>query len=237
MPIETSSVSTSGDVPHGPHSRNRWLFAGELAALAALTVADTFGLVPLSRTPFLLLLGWLSLRLRRLRWRDVGFRPPPALGRALLLGLAAGVAMELLAMYVTTPMIASMTGRLPDFTEFRSLAGNLPLLVVLIVVSWILAAFGEELAFRGYLMSRVADAFQGTRAGWVFSLVLVSIFFGIGHSTQGMTGIIQESISGLLLGVLFIASGFNLTVPIVAHGVSNTIALVLLYLGKYPMAS
>jgi hypothetical protein len=33
MPIETSSVSTSGDVPHGPHSRNRWLFAGELAAL------------------------------------------------------------------------------------------------------------------------------------------------------------------------------------------------------------
>ena len=44
----------------------------ELAALIALTLGDAFGVVPLSRTPFLVLLAWVSLRLRRLPWSDIG---------------------------------------------------------------------------------------------------------------------------------------------------------------------
>ncbi len=56
----------------------------ELSAVIALTIADAFGLVPLSRTPFLLLLCWVSLRWRRLKWRDVGFTPAPRLTRAVM---------------------------------------------------------------------------------------------------------------------------------------------------------
>jgi membrane protease YdiL (CAAX protease family) len=37
-----------------------------------------------------------------------------------------------------------------------------------------------------------------------------------------------------LLGVLFLLARRNLVVPIVAHGVSNTVAFVLIYLGRYP---
>lgn len=215
--------------------RHDWLLlAGELGALIVLTIADARGLVPLSRTPFLLLLCWVSLRLRRLSWRDIGFTRPPAMQRAIAIGIVAGLAIELFAITITTPWIASMTGTPPDVSDLQDVVGNWQLLLIVLVVSWVLAAFGEELAFRGYLMNRVADGFGRTRVAWIISLAVVSVFFGIGHGTQGVAGIVQESLSGCLLGVLFLASGRNLTVPIVAHGVSNSLALVLIYLNRYP---
>ena len=154
--------------------------------------------------------------------------------RAIAIGIVAGLVIELFAINVTTPLIASMTGMPPDVSDLKDIIGNWQLLLIFFVISWILAAFGEELAFRGYLMNRVADGFGRTSVAWIISLVVVSVFFGIGHGTQGVAGIVQESLSGFWLGVLFLASGRNLTVPIVAHGISNSLALVLIYLNRYP---
>jgi membrane protease YdiL (CAAX protease family) len=215
-------------------STKRHLLAIEIAALTTLTVADAWGLVPLSRTPFLLLLGWASLRLRGLSWRDAGFRRPPRFARAVAIGVVAGLAIELFAIAVTTPLIAAATGHEPDVSDLQPVVGNLALLLVAVTASWLLAAFGEELAFRGYLLNRVGALLGATNPAWVISLVVVSAFFGIGHATQGFAGILQESLSGCWLGVLFLAAGRNLTIPIVAHGVSNMLALVLIYFGTYP---
>ena len=217
-----------------PPRHDGLLLVGELAALIALTLADARGLVPLSRTPFLLLLCWGSLRLRRLRWRDIGFARPPNMRRAIAVGVVAGLAIELFAINITTPWIASVTGTEPDVSDLHDVVGNWKLLLIFFLLNWTLAAFGEELAFRGYLMNRVADAFGRTRVAWIISLAVVSVYFGIGHGTQGVAGIVQESLSGCWLGVFFLASGRNLTVPIVAHGVSNSLALVLIYLNHYP---
>lgn len=73
----------------------------------------------------------------------------------------------------------------------------------------------------------------GTRAAWIASLVLVSVAFGMGHIDQGVTGMTENVINGLLLGLIYLAFDRNLAVPIVAHGVSNTVDLLLIYLGKY----
>jgi membrane protease YdiL (CAAX protease family) len=83
-------------------------------------------------------------------------------------------------------------------------------------------------------MNRMARGFGGSRAAWIASLLLASALFGWGHTEQGVSGWIQEGLSGLLLGVLFLLARRNLVVPIVAHGVSNTVAFVLIYLGRYP---
>lgn len=206
----------------------------ECAALVALTIADVLGWVPLSRTPFLVLLAWVSLRLRGMAWRDLGLRRPERWRSAIALGVAAGLALEGFASLVTTPLIAAVTGRPPDLTDFQPLIGNAGLLLILVAVNWVLAAFGEELAFRGYLLNRAGDVTGHSWLGWTAALLAVSLFFGIGHATQGVTGIIQESLSGAWLGVLFLVCGRTLTIPIVAHGVSNTLALVLMYFGAYP---
>jgi membrane protease YdiL (CAAX protease family) len=108
------------------------------------------------------------------------------------------------------------------------------LTLIFIALAWILAAFGEELVYRGYLMNRVADLMDRTRAAWLVSLIAVHFGFGLAHAYQGMTGVLDEGLMGLLLGVMYLRTGKNLSVPIVAHGVQDSIDFILIFLGKYP---
>jgi membrane protease YdiL (CAAX protease family) len=66
------------------------------------------------------------------------------------------------------------------------------------------------------------------------SLIVASTLFGWGHGGQGVTGMVQEGFAGLVLGLLYLGTGRNLAVPIVAHGMSNTLAFFLIYLDRYP---
>jgi uncharacterized protein len=122
----------------------------------------------------------------------------------------------------------------PDLSDLRPLVGNPNLLLAALLLTWSLAAFGEELVYRGYLMNRVADLFAPTRTAWTLSLVLTSILFGFGHYDQGAIGQIENVIGGCLLAVFYLLCGRKLAVPIVAHGVQDTIDVLLIFLGKYP---
>lgn len=206
----------------------------ELGLIIALTAGDYYGVVPITSTPFFVLLGWISLRLRGRRWRDVGLAAPPSWARAILLGTLAGVAMELFSTFVTVPLLSRLLRAPPDLSDFRSMVGSLRILLLGLAMNWTLAAFGEELAFRGYVMSHVADLGSRTRPAWAASLLLTSVLFGWGHGGQGLTGMIQEGFAGLLLGLLYLACGRNLAVPIVGHGMANTVAFVLIYFDRYP---
>lgn len=217
-----------------PPETNRVRVAIEIALFVAVVVADAYGLVPITQTIFLLPLIWILLRLGRERWASIGLRRPERPGRAIAIGVVAGVLMELFAVYVTTPLISGYFGVEPDYSELSEIHGNLLLLIIFLALSWTLAAFGEEICFRGFLMKRVAQLFGESHAAWIAALVLSSVLFGWGHTEQGVSGWIQEGLSGLLLGILFLATKRNLAVPIVAHGVSNTLAFVLIYVGRYP---
>jgi membrane protease YdiL (CAAX protease family) len=206
----------------------------EIAAFVAIVVADALGMVPITQTIFLLPLIWIFLRIRNERWRTIGFSWPDNPLRSILIGVIAGVLMELFAVYVTTPQISAYFGVEPDYSDFKDIQGNLTLLFIFIGISWLLAAFGEELCFRGFLMKRLAQVFGESRTAWIVSLILSSILFGWGHTEQGVSGWVQEGLSAMILGVLFLATGRNLTAPIVAHGVSNTLAFILIYFGSYP---
>jgi uncharacterized protein len=207
----------------------------DIAAFAAVIIADAYGLVPLTLTVGLLPVVWVLLRLRRQPWSAIGLSLPARLPRAIAIGAAAGVAMELLALLVTTPWISAFFGTEPDYSDLEFVKGNLKYLLIVLALSWTFAAFGEEICFRGFLMQRLARLFGDSRAAGITSLLLASVLFGWVHSEQGVSGAVQEGLSGLLLGVLFLTTARNLAVPIVAHGVSNTVAFVLIYLGRYPV--
>lgn len=206
----------------------------EIAVFIAVVVADAYGLVPITQTIFLLPLIWLMLRLSGERWSEIGLARPDNFGWAIAVGVVAGVLMELFAVYVTTPLISGYFGTEPNYSEFKEIRGNLPLLFIFLGLSWTLAAFGEEICFRGFLMNRLARILGESRVAWFTALLLSSILFGWGHTEQGVSGWIQEGLSGLILGVLFLCAKRNLVVPIVAHGVSNTLAFILIYFGRYP---
>lgn len=213
---------------------NKLIAAAELVIAILILVGGLVGIIPFSSTPFLLLFGWLMLWLRGVRWRDVGMRRPPRWWSTLLLGVAIGISYQYFSLYILEPLIARLTGDLPDVSKFAPLIGNTFFLFLSLVVSWTLAAFGEELVFRGYLMNRVADLVGATRAGWLISVVVVSLLFGVAHLYQGASGVMAITLTGSLFGALYLATGRNLWVPIIAHGVNDTVGFILIFLGKYP---
>lgn len=206
----------------------------ELIGALLIILAGLRGLIPLSSTPLLLIYGWLMLWLRGVGWRDVGLRRPISWGRTILLGVGVGIGFQFLSLYVIEPLIARFTGELPDVSQFAPLVGNTFFFLISLALSWTLAAFAEELAYRGYLMNRFADLIGGTRTAWVISLIVVNILFGLVHLYQGASGIIATGLSGLLFGVMYLATGRNLWAAIIAHGVNDTIGFTLIYVGKYP---
>ncbi len=220
--------------PAASWRESKWIALAEFVIVALVFLADYRHLVPLSKTPFLLLLGWISLRLRGAGWRSVGFARYRNWAITLAIGIAAGVLIEAFQLLVTQPVLVRLIGKPPDLDDFRMLTGNIKLALVGFAFTWTFAAFGEEMVWRGYLMNRVADLGNRTRRAWICSLVAVSMVFGLAHANQGITGEIEEGIAGLLLGMVYLSTGRNLAIPIIAHGLQDTIDVILIFLGKYP---
>ena len=211
-----------------------WLVAFEFAIIAALFVADFKHHIYVSKVPWLFLLAWISLRFRGLRWRDVGLARPQNWRLTLAIGVLCGIAMELLELFVTQPLLVKLFGKMPDLSALGDVRGNWKMVLLFLVATWTLAAFGEEMVYRGYLMNRVAGLFRNPKMAWTISLVVVSFLFGLAHIDQGITGQVENMIAGLLLGVIFLATGCNMWAAIIAHGVTDTVDFLLLYFGKYP---
>ena len=213
---------------------SRWFALVEFLLVALVFYADFKKLIPISKTPELLLLGWISLRVRGKRWRDVGLAQNRPWPRTLALGVGLGALLETFQLLVTQPILARLVGREPDLELFRTLKGNLPVTLLFVALAWTLAAFGEEMVWRGYLMNRIAELVGPTRLAWPIALVVASGVFGLAHGYQGPTGWIEEGLAGAALGIIYLGTGRNLAVPILAHGVCDTIDMGLLYAGRFP---
>lgn len=206
----------------------------ELLLIAGLFWADEHGWIPLSKTPLLLLVGWASMWLRGVTWRAAGLALPPHWKRLVLAGVAAGIAMWLLEFFVTMPLLHRVLGYWPDLTTFNDLVGSIELLLIYLALNWVLAAFGEEMVWRGYALPRIAQFCGSGRRAWIVALVVVNVAFGLAHLYQGPSGVIQATVGGVLLGIVYLATGRNLVAPILAHGISNSIDFTVMYLGLYP---
>jgi len=206
----------------------------ELLLVAAILVLARRHWIPRPDTMWLFALAWISLAVRKVSWKGVGLTRPASWGRTFAIALATAVALQAVSLWITVPLATRITGKPPDLSEFRSLIGNTMLLFVGLAAIWTLAAFGEEMVHRGYLMNRVADLFGRTRAAWIVSWIVVGVAFGFGHLYQGPSGVIDSTITGFVLGGLYLASGRNLWPVILAHGLSDTMALVAVYCGWTP---
>jgi uncharacterized protein len=220
-------------IPGRRLSRQASLAVVEFLLIAGIYLADWKHYVTPSKVPYLFVIAWISLRSRQLRWRDVGFRLYRNWPTTLAIGVATGLAMELLELFCTQPLLVSVTG-MPDLSAIKPMAGNLRWLAISLVLTWTLFAFGEELIFRGYLMDRIAGLLGRTTRGWTVALFTSSLVFGLSHFQQGITGVSENFLDGVILGALYWRLGGNLAVPILAHGVTDTLDFVLLFLHRYP---
>src|SRR5881628_1679623 len=206
----------------------------ELLVAAAILAAGFAGILPFSATPFLVVVGVVSLWLRGQGPRAVGLAFRSDWVRTVSVGIGAGIVYQSFSLYIAEPAIARLTGRLPDVSLFAALAGNIHFLLLSLAVAWTLAACGEEFVYRGYLLTRIARALGDAPRAWLGALAVTSILFGVGHRYQGASGMITAGLAGFAFGMLYLATGRNLWVSVIAHGTTDTVGFLLLYLGKYP---
>ncbi len=211
------------------------LFILEIVGIAAVFWLDFRHLLPVSKTPYLFLLGWVSLRCRSLHWKDVGLslQSDRSLITLLLVGLVTGIGMEALELFATQPLLTKLLHQGPDLHELQRLVGNTQLLIVGILLAWVLAAFGEESVYRGYLLNRCVDFLGSSTGGWIVSAILITLLFGFAHLAQGPTGVIENMIDGAILAAVYLATNRNLLAPIIAHGIQDTVDVLLIYSGHY----
>jgi membrane protease YdiL (CAAX protease family) len=221
-------------------SPTRWRSAFLIEALivAFLFWADIHRwrhVIIFSKTPYLLVLGWISLRLRHMTWRQVGMAAPTNWPRTLLVGLIAGCAMEALELFVTQPILVHLFHQPPDLSALAQLHNHPGVLALALALTWTVAAFGEELVWRGYVLNRIAEVLGSIGGRFAIAVILSSAVFGLAHYDQGITGVTENIIDGASLACLYLASCRNLWVPILAHGMTDTVDCILLYSGHYPM--
>jgi membrane protease YdiL (CAAX protease family) len=162
---------------------------------------------------------WSGLGMARPTWR-----------RTITLGLCFGIFFLLLRPFVIVPIVESLAHVRPTPHVFADVHGHPLYLLATLITSWTSAGFGEEMIFRGYLLHRFADLFGDNFLGWTLALFAQAVAFGLLHAHQGLGGIIEVAIYGLLLGLLYFATRRNLWICVVAHGIDDTIASILTFL-------
>jgi membrane protease YdiL (CAAX protease family) len=171
------------------------------------------------------------LKLQGRGWQDIGLARPASWPRTILMSLGALLAM-ITALIVFQIILMNIPGLQPsDQSDYNPLTGNLPLFLTMVVGAWTLVAFGEEMLFRAFLIISLGGLFRDFKARWALALVGSSLLFGLGHYDWGIAGIIETIIAGLILGSIYLRTGRNLWVTIIAHGFINTLKFSLVYAG------
>jgi len=179
---------------------------------------------------------WVGLRARGETWNHLGLKRISGGGRAVVRLLLQSVAVLVfaLAAFVVGSVLALNLAPLPesaDMTGYGYLEGNLPMLLLALAAVYVVSSFGEELVYRGFLMTRIAAMGRSTRAAWAGAAVVSALVFGAAHFAWGVVGIVQTTLMGLALAVSFLLARRNLWPLVLAHAYIDTILLVQLYLG------
>ncbi len=175
-------------------------------------------------------LAAVSLLVRRERPSTLGFhRLRPPTGRRLLEITGLALCWTTFVFLVVAPIAERLTGSPQDVSEFADLEGDLPMLLGFVALSWTLAALVEELAFRGYLLTRITDVVGTSPAVRAAAVVAVALLFASIHGEQGATGMVLVFVDAVFYGVLRYRYR-SLWASIVAHGVSNTVGMVAFFL-------
>ena len=194
---------------------------GPVGILAILIVlAGNFVIPPLSA---LLVLVWVGLS--QTPWREIGYVRPRSWIRSLVIGVIFGIAFKVVMKAVVMPLL----GAPPINQPYHYLAGNTAALPGMIFVLIVVAGFGEETLFRGYMFERLGKLFGSAAWAKVLIVLITTVWFALLHYTvQGLPGVEQAMFTGLVFGTIFAVTG-RIFMLMVAHAAFDLAALAMIY--------
>lgn len=185
----------------------------------------------------MLALVWLGIKLRGETLGSIGVSPVnfSLSGTGLLVLKSIPILLvAVLAFILGTIIMANIvTSAAPaDLTQYNYLQGNLLLLIASLFGVYLISSFGEEVIYRGFLITRIQALFGGdSKLGVIAALTISAIIFGLAHFSWGITGIVQTTFMGAAFGAAFFWTKKILWPLVLAHVYMDTLLLVPLYFG------
>ena len=161
----------------------------------------------------------------------MGLKRPASWRRIVLIALVAATLRILLGQFLIEPVTGLFWPKPTAPALANEITGNVKMALVALLVVWTFAAFGEEISYRGYLLTRAADIGRRSAVAYWIGIVLVSILFGYGHYYKGASGVIDSGVAGLILGSAYMLAGRNLWASILAHGFIDTFGIIDAFFG------
>jgi membrane protease YdiL (CAAX protease family) len=194
---------------------------GPLGILSILLIlAGNFVVAPVSAV---LVLVWAQLS--RTPWREIGYVRPKSWTRALALGILFGVAFKFAMKAIVMPLL----GAPPINEAYHFLAGNTAALPGMLYSLIVGAGFGEETVYRGWMFERLGKLFGSSVWAKILIVLITSVLFALAHySVQGVPGVEQAAITGIVYGTIF-AVTVQLPMLMVAHAAFDLTALAMIY--------
>ncbi|MEO8112855.1 MAG: type II CAAX endopeptidase family protein [Phenylobacterium sp.] len=187
----------------------------------AVSIAG-FG-VPVSA---ILVLVWV--RLSHTPWREIGYVRPRSWALGLLVGVALGVSMKFLMKAAVMPLLGGPAVN----PAYHYLAGNTAALPGAVFTMVVVAGFGEETTFRGYMFERLGKLFGPGAWAKVAIVLVTSTVFGLEHlANQGLAGTEQAALNGLVFGTIMALTG-RIWMLMCAHAAFDLTALARIYLDR-----
>jgi hypothetical protein len=196
---------------------------GPVGLLAILGIlAGNLVVLPLSAV---LVLLWA--RASNTPFMSLGFATPRSWIRTAAIGVLSGITFKLAMKSVVMPLL----GADPLNARYHYITGNagaLPGILYAVVVG---AGFGEETVFRGFLFERLGCLFGRGRTAQLAIVTLTATLFAIAHyPDQGVTGMEQAAVTGLVFGGVYAVTG-QIWLPMIMHAAFDVTAVGLIYRG------
>ena len=193
-------------------------------------------LVVVAANALMLLMVWLGLRWRGQDARSLGLSLHFGRWKAIAWGFAKSLAVLVMAMagfIFGSIIMVNLTG-LPqqaDVSGYDFLQGNPALFLVSLASIYFFSSFGEEVIYRGFLITRLENLFGGNRKALVLAVLVSSSVFGLAHFGWGVAGMVQTAFMGLALAISFVMFKRNLWILIAAHAYMDSALIWPLYFG------
>ena len=216
-PEQTSTIATDDRFA----SRLRGF--GPIGILAILIILGGNLLMP----PLSAILVLIWAKLSNTPWREIGYVRPRSWLKTIVIGVVFGVAMK----FAMKALVMPLFGAPPVNQAYQFVTGNAAVIPLMIYTMIVVAGFGEETFYRGWMFERLGKLFGQSVAAKITIVLITSILFASVHyPEQGWPGLEQAFVVALVFGSIFAATG-QIFLLMIAHTAFDLTALWMIYYG------
>jgi len=194
---------------------------GPLGVLAILIIlGGNFVIAPLSA---ILVLIWVKIS--RTPWCEIGYVRPQSWTRTIVIGILFGVAFK----FIMKALVMPLLGAPPVNAAYHFVTGNPAVIPAMLYTMTVVAGFGEETFYRGWMFERL-ERLLGKNLPAKIAIVLITtiLFASVHYPEQGLPGVEQALVTGLIFGSVFAITG-QIFLLMIAHAAFDLTALWIIY--------